>query len=98
MTNPTISPLRQRMIDDMTVRDFTPSTQRGYLVAVKSFTVFLGRSPDQADTEELRCYQLHMRTSGASATTMNAAVSALRFFFSVTLGRCDANVGMTTVH
>lgn len=86
------------MIDDMTVRDFTPSTQRGYLVAVKSFTVFLGRSPDQADTEELRCYQLHMRTSGASATTMNAAVSALRFFFSVTLGRCDANVGMTTVH
>jgi len=97
MTNPTISPLRQRMIDDMTVRDFTPSTQRGYLVAVKNFTIFLGRSPDQADAEDLRLYQLHMRTLGASATTMNAAVSALRFFFGVTLGRGDANAGMTTV-
>jgi len=97
MTNPTTSPLRQRMIDDMTVRGFTPSTQRGYLVAVKNFTVFLGRSPDQADTEDLRCYQLQMRTLGASATTMNAAVSALRFFFGVTLGRGDANAGMTTV-
>ena len=97
MTKPPISPLRQRMIDDMTLRDFTPSTQRGYLVAVKNFTIFLGRSPDQADAEDLRLYQLHMRTLGASATMMNAAVSALRFFFGVTLGRGDANVGMTTV-
>ena len=97
MTNLPISPLRQRMIDDMTVRGFTPSTQRGYLVAVKNFTVFLGRSPDQADTEDLRCYQLQMRTLGASATSMNAAVSALRFFFGVTLSRGDANAGMTTV-
>ena len=97
MTNPTISPLRQRMIDDMTVRGFTPSTQRGYLGSVRDFASFLGRSPDQADAEDLRLYQLHMRTLGASATTMNAAVSALRFFFGVTLGRGDANVGMTTV-
>lgn len=97
MTKPPISPLRQPMIDDMTLRDFTPSTQRGYLVAVKNFTIFLGRSPDQADAEDLRLYQLHMRTLGASATMMNAAVSALRFFFGVTLGRGDANVGMTTV-
>lgn len=97
MTNTAISPLRQRMIDDMTVRGFTPSTQRGYLVAVTSFAAFLGRPPDQADAEDLRRYQLHMRTSEASATSMNAAVSALRFFFGVTLGRGDANVGMTTV-
>jgi integrase/recombinase XerD len=97
MTKPTISPLRQRMIDDMTVRGFTPGTQRGYLRSVRDFTAFLGFSPDQADAENLRRYQLHMRTSGASATTMNAAVSALRFFFGVTLGRSDANVGMTTV-
>jgi len=97
MTNPTISPLRQRMIDDMTVRGFTPCTQRGYLLAVRNFTAFLGRPPDRSDTEDLRRYQLHMRTSGASATTMNAAVSALRFFFGVTLGRGDANIGMTTV-
>jgi site-specific recombinase XerD len=85
------------MAGDMTIRGFTPSTQRGYLAAVENFTAFLGRSPDGATAEDLRRYQLHMRSSGASATTMNAAVSALRFFFTVTLGRDDAQVGMTTV-
>ncbi len=93
----TISPLRRRMTEDMTVRGFTASTQQGYLRAVRDFTVFLGRSPDQAGAEDLRRYQLAMRGRGASATTMNAAVSALRFFFTVTLGRNDANAGMTTV-
>ena len=97
MTDQSTSPLRQRMTEDMTVRGFTPSTQRGYLTAVKNFTVFLGRSPDQADAEDLRRFQLHMRSIGASATTMNAAVSALRFLFAVTLGRHDADVGLTTV-
>ena len=67
MTKPTISPLRQRMIEDMTVRGFTLSTQRGYLAAVTNFTGFLGHSPDQADAEDLRRYQLHMRTGGSSA-------------------------------
>ena len=75
----------------------TPGTQRGYIVAVRNFTAFLGRSPDEADAEDLRRYQLHMRSCGASATSMNAAVSALRFFFGVTLQRNDANAGMTTV-
>ncbi len=97
MTDRTISPLRRRMAGDMTIRGFAPSTQRGYLAAVTDFTAFLGRSPDGAIAEDLRRYQLHMRSSGASATTMNAAVSALRFFFTVTLGRDDAQVGMTTV-
>ena len=97
MTDTAISPLRQRMIEDMTVRGFTPGTQRGYIVAVRNFTAFLGRSPDEADAEDLRRYQLHMRSCGASATSMNAAVSALRFFFGVTLQRNDANAGMTTV-
>jgi len=101
MTDRTISsaggPLRRRMTEDMTVRGFTASTQRGYIRAVGDFTAFFGRSPDQASAEDLRRYQLHMRSSGASATTMNAAVSALRFFFTVTLGRDDAQVGMTTV-
>jgi site-specific recombinase XerD len=85
------------MIEDMTVRGFTACTQRVYIAAVKNFTVFLGRSPEQANPEDLRRFQLHMRSEGASATTMNAAVSALRFFFGVTLGRGDAEVGMTTV-
>ncbi len=97
MTDETISPLRRRMIEDMTVRGFRPCTQRGYIAAVKNFTVFLGRSPEQANAEDLRRFQLQMRSEGASATTMNAAVSALRFLFGVTLGRGDAEVGMTTV-
>jgi site-specific recombinase XerD len=97
MTDKTISPLRQRMTEDMTIRGFTVGTQRGYLVAVKNFTSFLGRAPDGATAEDLRRYQLRMRSNGASATSMNTAVSALRFFFGVTLGRGDAQVGMTTV-
>jgi site-specific recombinase XerD len=97
MTDKTISPLRRRMIEDMMVRGFTASTQRGYLAAMKNFTHFLGRSPDQADAEDLRRYQLHMRSTGASATSMNQAVSALRFFFGVTLSRSDAQAGMTCV-
>ncbi len=97
MTDRTISPLRRRMTEDMTVRGFTASTLRGYLAAVENFTAFFGRSPDQASAEDLRRNQLHMRSNGASATSMNSAVSALRFFFGVTLGRGDAVVGMTTV-
>ncbi len=97
MTDRTISPLLRRMTEDMTVRGFTAGTQRGYIRAVRDFTSFFGRSPDQASAEDLRRYQLHMRSNGASATSMNAAVSALRFFFGVTLGRDDANQGMTTV-
>jgi len=97
MTDRSISPLRRRMTEDMTIRGFTVGTQRGYLVAVENFTSFLGRAPDGATAEDLRRYQLRMRSSGASATSMNTAVSALRFFFGVTLGRGDAQVGMTTV-
>ena len=97
MTDRPISPLRRRMTEDMTIRGFASKTQTGYLRAVRNFTVFFGRSPDQADGEDLRRYQLHMRSRGVSAPSINAAVSALRFFFGVTLGRGDANVGMTMV-
>ncbi len=97
MTDTSISPLRQRMIEDMNIRGFVAKTQTGYLRVVRDFAAFLGRSPDGADAEDLRRYQLHMRSIGASAKSMNAAVSALRFFFTVTLGRDDANGGMTTV-
>ncbi len=95
--SPPGSPLRGRMIEDMTVRRFKADTQRGYIAAVKRLTAFLGRSPDQATAEDLRRFQLHMRSEGASPTTMNAAVSALRFLFGVSLARSDAEVGMTTV-
>ncbi len=90
--SPPGSPLRRRMTEDMTVRGFTPCTQRGYIRAVRDFTAFFGRSPEQAGAEDLRRYQLHMRSIGASPTSMNAAVSALRFFFTVTLDRDDAQV------
>ncbi len=92
-----ISPLRQRMIEDMEVRGFTAKTQTDYIRAVRDFTRFFGRAPDQADKEDLRRFQHHMRRQAASAANMNMAVSALRFFFGVTLGRGDAEVGMTTV-
>ncbi len=65
-----ISPLRRRMTEDMEVRGFTACTQRGYIAAVRNFTAFLGRSPDQADKEDLRRFQHHMRTNGASASTV----------------------------
>jgi len=88
MTDKTISPpgspLRRRMIEDMEVRGFDAGTQRGYLAAVRNFTVFLGRWPDRATIEDLRRFQHQMRMQSASATTMNAAVSALRFFLART--------------
>jgi site-specific recombinase XerD len=89
MADAHISPLRQRMIEDMTIRRLAPTTQASYIRAVKNFTVFLGRSPDHASAEDLRRYQLHLASSGISAPKLNAAVTALRFFFTVTLGRKD---------
>ncbi len=92
MTDRRISPLRRRMIEDMTILGFTPKTQTEYIRAVRNFTAFFGRSPDQADKEDLRRFQLHMRSEGASAANMNMAVSALRFFFGTTLSVCGPTV------
>ena len=85
------------MIEDMTIRGFAPKTETGYIRAVRDLAAFLGWAPDQAGAEDLRRYQLHMRSNEASATSMNAAVSALRFFFTATLGRDNARAGMTSV-
>jgi integrase/recombinase XerD len=87
MTSLPVSPLRQRMIEDMSIRQFGPKTKADYVRVVADFARFLGRSPDQAEPEDLRCYQLHLAAEGASPAQMNLAVSALRFFFKVTLGR-----------
>jgi integrase/recombinase XerD len=83
----TISPLRQRMIEDMTVRSFDPHTQSGYIRAVRKLTAFLGRSPDTADAEDLRRFQIHLRRTGVPAPTVNSTVSALRFFYRTTLDK-----------
>lgn len=92
-----VSPLRQRMIEDMSIRQFGPKTQQDYVRVVADFARFLGRSPDQAEPEELRRYQLHLAAEGASPAKMNAAVSALRFFFKVTLGRSGFGERLATV-
>jgi integrase/recombinase XerD len=87
MSPEAISPLRQRMIEDMSIRQFGEKTRRDYIRQVREFTAFLGRSPDRAEPEDLRRYQLHLASLGASYARMNVAGTALRFFFHVTLGR-----------
>ncbi len=82
-----ISPLRRRMIEDMTVRGFGEKTQSDYIRHVKNFTIFLGRSPDMAEAEDLRTFQLHQRENRVQPPTMNSTVSALRFFFTTTCDR-----------
>jgi integrase/recombinase XerD len=87
MSEKPISPLRQRMIEDMAVRNFGEKTRNDYIRHVKTFTAFLCRSPDTATAEDLRRFQLHQRRTGVRPPTMNGSVSALRFFFTVTLDR-----------
>ena len=84
-----ISPLRRRMIEDMTVRGFGEKTQSDYIRHVKNFTIFLGRSPDTAEGEDLRRFQLHQREQGVQPPTMNSTTAALRFFFTTTCNRPD---------
>jgi integrase/recombinase XerD len=87
---PAISPLRQRMIDDMVIRRFGQKTQHDYIRAVYEFAAFLGRSPDLAEADDLRRYQLHLTAQGASSGRLSAISSALRFFFKITLGKPEA--------
>lgn len=81
-----ISPLRRRMIDDMTIRNLSPATQRSYLHAVTKFSRYFGRSPDRLGLEDVRAFQVHLVSSGLSWPALNQTVCALRFFFGVTLG------------
>ena len=82
-----VSPLRRRMLEDMTIRGFAEHSKRDYIRHVRAFAAFLDRSPDLAEPEDLRRYQLHMTKNGAGYAKMNSASTALRFFFHVTLGR-----------
>lgn len=80
-----VTPLRQRMIDDMRMRKLADKTQSHYIRAVRQFAGFLGRSPDTASVEDLRRYQLHRVDRGTSPVSLNAAITGLKFFFEVTL-------------
>lgn len=92
-----ISALRQRMIEDMQLRKLAEKTQSGYIRWVRDFTRFLGRAPDTATAEDLRRYQLHLSAHGTSRISLNAAVTALRFFFEITLGRGELMAAMSHV-
>jgi hypothetical protein len=92
-----VSPLRARMIEDMTVRGFKEDTRRDYVRHVRAFAAFVGRSPDMATAEDLRLFQLQQTQSGMQPPSINSAVSALRFFFTVTLDRPDLARRLTVV-
>src|SRR5271168_4618580 len=92
-----ISPLRARMVEDMTVRGFNEHTRRDYVRQVRAFAAFIGRSPDTATAEDLRLFQLHQTQTGMQPPSINGAVSALRFLFTVTLDRPDLARRLTVV-
>ena len=82
-----VSPLRRRMIDDMSLRNLSPATQRSYLHAVTKFSRYFGRSPDHLGLEDVRAFQVHLVSQGISWPALNQTVCALRFFYGVTLDR-----------
>lgn len=84
-----VSPLRRRMIEDMTVRNLSTTTQASYIHNVKKFSQYFDRSPDRLGLEDVRAYQVYLVSRGVAWATLNQVVSSLRFFFGVTLGRKD---------
>jgi integrase/recombinase XerD len=84
-----VSALRQRMLEDMAMRGLRSHTQHDYIRFVRGFAAFLGRSPDTATAEDIRRFQVYQHESGVQPPTINCSVSALRFFFTVTLDRPD---------
>jgi integrase/recombinase XerD len=98
MSERPISPLRRRMLEDMTVRRLGEKTQSNYVRYVESFTAFLGRSPDTATAEDVRRFQVHLTESEVGPSSINYATSALRFFLAVTLGRAELALHLARVH
>jgi integrase/recombinase XerD len=98
MSEKPISPLRRRMIEDMSVRKFGEKTQHDYIRHIESFARFLGRSPDTATAEDLRRYQVHQTATGVQPPSVNSSTVALRFLFTVTLGRANLAAQLTRVH
>jgi len=92
-----ITPLRQRMIDDMRMCKLSEKTQLQYIRAVRRLAAFLGRSPDTVAVEDLRRYQLHLVDHGTSPVSINAAITGLKFFFDVTLDRRELIAKMRPV-
>ena len=93
-----ISPLRQRMIEDMRLRKLSPQTQTAYVRTVKNLTRFLCQPPDTATAEDLRRYQLHLVEQGVASGNLNATITGLKFFFETTLERPEAMTKMRHVY
>jgi integrase/recombinase XerD len=89
MNTESVTPLRQRMIEDMNARKLCAGTQRGHIRACKRFAAFLRQSPDTATAEDIRRFQLHLAETGVSICTRNGIMTGLRFLFRVTLRRLD---------
>src|ERR1700716_3278906 len=92
MSTDTVSPLRQRMIEDMNARKLCAGTQRGHIRSCKRFATFLKRSPDTATSEDIRRFQLHLSETGVSICNRNRIMTGVRFLFRVTLRRLDLAV------
>ncbi len=84
-----LSPLRRRMIEDMTVRKMSPATQRSNISAVSKFSRYFGRSPERLDLEDVRAFRVHLVATGISWPGLNQIVCALRLFYGVTLGEAE---------
>src|ERR1700732_3880777 len=89
MSTDAVSPLRQRMIEDMNARKLCAGTQRGHIRSCKRFAAFLKRSPDKATAEDIRRFQLHLSETGVSICNRNRIMTGVRFLFRVTLRRLD---------
>ena len=96
-TTSTVSPLRQRMLDDMRLRKLDAKTQSTYIRAVRRLAMFLGRSPDTVSGEDLRGFQLHLVDTGISPVTINATITGLKFFCEATLRRPELMADMHPV-
>jgi len=92
-----ISPLRQRMIEDMRMRKLSDKTRTAYIRAVRRLARFLGRSPDTATADDLRRFQLHLVDVGMSPVSINATITALKFFFEATLGQPELGAKLRPV-
>jgi integrase/recombinase XerD len=98
MSEKPISDLRRRMLQDMTNRNFGDKTRRDYIRHVEALARFLGRSPDTATADDVRRFQASQIEVGAQPPKMNTQASALRFFFTVTLGRVDLAHQLARTH
>src|SRR5262245_14899932 len=94
MSTTTVSPLRQRMVEDMSLRNLAPRTQEAYIRGCKKLAAFLRRSPDTATGEDIRLFQLHLAEQGVSICTRNRTMTGVAFLFRVTLRRPEIADGI----